>query len=287
MSSIVERLIPWVLRLLWLTTGLAVGAALDSAVDADTHGTTIVRVVLGLAWSGGVVAMMIPAVRSLTAVRTIVPLAIPATVAMWVAGADEVDTVLALVAAAMTTLVACSAELGHVFVQASAYGAEQRHLLRPPPAYLAAALLSWLVTATASTLGLSFVAAERWAVGVPIALAGALIGVWSFPRWHRLSRRWLVIVPVGLVVHDPLVLGETLMLRRNDIAGVTLAPADTRAADLTGPAGGHAIEISTTGTVTAVYAGTPGQPGGHAIHLTACLVAPSRPGRALTAATAR
>ena len=103
------------------------------------------------------------------------------------------------------------------------------------------------------------------------------------PRWHRLSRRWLVVVPVGLVVHDPLVLGETLMLRRNEIGSVALARASTEAADLTGPAGGHAVEISTTQPVTAIFASTPSEPGGRAIHLTACLVAPTRPGRAIAA----
>ncbi|MFP5488632.1 MAG: hypothetical protein ACLGHQ_10045, partial [Acidimicrobiia bacterium] len=182
---------------------------------------------------------------------------------------------------------ALTAELGRAFVQASAYGAEDRHLLRPPAAYLGAAILAWVLAAAALTTGLALVAAERWALGVPIAVLGAGVAVWSTPRWHRLSRRWFVVVPVGVVIHDHVVLAETFMLRRIDITGLTLAPADTEAADLTGPAGGHAIEITTRTPVTAVYAGTPREPGGRAIHLTACLVAPSRPGRALAAATRR
>lgn len=282
----VERLVPWVLRLLWLLTGLAGSAALDGALGGGT-GATVARVALGAGWVAGVVAMTVPAVRSLTAVRAIVPLAVPATVAMWVGGADATDAVLALAAAAMTTVVVMSAEVGRAFVQASAYGAEDRHLLRPPAAYLAAVLLSWGLVAAALTVGVAFLADERWVVGVPLALAGVALAAWSIPRWHRLSRRWFVVVPVGLVVHDHLVLQETLMLRRVDVAGLALAPADTEAADLTGPAGGHAIEITTAAPVTAVYAGTPRQPGGRAIHLTACLVAPSRPGRALAAASRR
>jgi len=286
-SGTVERLLPWTLRLSWLLTGLAGSAALDGALDHGGAGPTVVRIVLGMVWIGGVVAMTIPSVRGLTAVRSIVPSAVPAVVAMWIAGADDVDAVLALVAAGASTLVVLTAELGRAFVQASAYGAEDRHLLRPPAAYLAAAVVSWLVAAAAATVGLSFVADARWAVGVGLTAVGAVVAAWSAPRWHRLSRRWLVVVPVGLVVHDPLVLPETLMLRRPEIDGLALARVDTEAADLTGPAGGHAIEIRTTGPVTAVYAGTPRDPRGRAIHLTACLVAPTRPGRALAAVTRR
>lgn len=288
----IERLVPWLLRLLWLLTGLAGSAALDHAIPAGTTGATVTTAALGLAWAAGVVAMMIPAVRSLTAVRAIVPLSIPAAIATWAAGADPVaqarpTTVVFLGAALAAAVVASTAELGRSFVQASAYGAEERHVLRPPPAYLAAAVLSWLVTAAALTAGLSAIAGERWTLGVPLTVVGAAIGGWSWPRWHRLARRWFVVVPVGVVIHDPLVLAETLMLRHTEIAALGLAPAGTDAADLTGPAGGHAIEITTTSPVTAVYAGTPRRPGGRAVHLTACLVAPSRPGRALAAATRR
>lgn len=286
-SGTVSRLLPWLLRLSWLLVGLATSAALDGALDTDGPGATAVRVVLGVGWVGGVAAMTIPSVRGLTAARTVVPLSIPVGIAVWIGGADDVDAVLALAAAAAATLVVVTAELGRVFVQASAYGAEDRHLLRPPAAYLAAALASWLVAAASLTGGVSLVASSRWAIGAPIALIGVSIAAWSVPRWHRLSTRWFVVVPAGLVIHDQLVLAETLMLRRHEIAGLSLAPADTEAADLTGPAGGHAVEIRTTRPVTAVFAGTPRQPGGRAVHLTACLVAPSRPGQALSAATRR
>lgn len=287
MPATAERLAPWLLRGLWLLTGLAGSAALDDALDADHTGATVARILLGLGWVAGVGAMAVPAVRSLTAVRTLVPLSIPAAIAMWVAGADAAISVPALGTALTATVVAGTAEVGRAFVQASAYGAEDRHLLRPPAAYLAAAVLSWLVVASLLTIGVALLAAERWAIGIGATAIGALLGAWSWPRWHRLSRRWLVVVPAGLVVHDHLVLAETLMLRRIQLAGLALAGADTEAADLTGPAGGHAIEIRTAEPITAVIAGTPRRPGGRAIHLTACLVAPSRPGRALAAASRR
>ena len=90
-----------------------------------------------------------------------------------------------------------------------------------------------------------------------------------------------MFVPAGLVVHDPVVLADTLMLRTRQVGRIRLAPADTEAADLTGPASGYALEISTTESVSAVFAFTPSEPDGKAIHLTAVLVSPSRPGEAL------
>lgn len=286
MSGNVERLTPWLLRLLWLFTGLAGSIALDGAVG-DGTAATVTRTLAGTGWVIGVAAMTVPAVRSLTVVRAIVPLAVPASLAMWIGGAPAIDGALAVGSAALAAVVACSAELGRVFVQASAYGAEDRHPLRPPAAYLAAVLLAWLIAATGIVVGVGLVAAERWAIGVACAVAGLGVAIWSAPRWHRLARRWFVVVPVGLVVHDPLVLAETLMLRRHEVDSIRLAPGGTDAADLTGPAGGHAIEITTVAPVTVVFAGTPRQPGGRAIHLTGCLIAPTRPGRALAAAIDR
>lgn len=279
---------PWMLRAAWLVAGVAGSSALDDALaDHGRAGSAVVQVLAGALWVGGVLAMAVPAVVTLTIARSLVPLSLPALVAVWIGGGGPAATTVGLAAAALATAIAFSPELGRAFVQASAYGEEDRHLLRPPAAYLAAAVLAWVLAAAGVTTGGVLLAEERWVAGLGVFVAAAAIGGWASRRWHRLSRRWLVVVPVGVVIHDHLVLSETLMLRRGEIAAVGLAPADTVAADLTGPAGGHAIEITTTESVTAIYAGTPEQPGGTAIHLTACLVAPTRPGRALAAVRRR
>jgi hypothetical protein len=100
---------------------------------------------------------------------------------------------------------------------------------------------------------------------------------------QRLSNRWLVLVPAGVVVHDPLVLGETLMVQRNNLRSSSLALAGTEAADLTGPAAGVAIEVTVHEMVTAVFPASAEHPTGRAVHMSAFLVSPSRPGRALRA----
>jgi hypothetical protein len=105
-------------------------------------------------------------------------------------------------------------------------------------------------------------------------------------RFHVLSRRWLVLVPAGLVIHDQLVLAETAMLPRASLASLGLALADTQAADLTGPAAGHAVEVALVDATTVVLAATRAKPGGTALHVRSLLVAPSRPGRLLQVAAA-
>lgn len=276
------------LRLVWIAVLLTGGNAIDGATSsrADVIGDTARYAALA-GWIVGVAAMAIPAVVSLTAVRLIVPLAMPVAVVAAVGGADIGDGLAFLVVGAFATVVALSADLGRTFVQASAYGEEDRHLLRPPAAYALAAVTTWIVWSALVTAAPLLLADHRWIVGSMATVGAVGGGVLGWPRWHRLAGRWFVVVPIGVVIHDQLVLAETVMLRRQELASIRLAPAGTEAADLTGPASGHALEITTHEPTTAIYAATPKQPRGTAIHMRACLIAPSRPGLALGAAARR
>lgn len=276
---------PWALRAAWVAVLVTGGWAIDAAVAGRSDPvTTVARFGAAGLWVVGVAAMAVPAVASLTATRVIVPLAVPAAVATWIGGAGAVDVAAFGVTAAIATVVAFTGELGRAFVQASAYGAEDRYPLRPPAAYAVVAVAVWAVVATGVIAGPLLVASGRWVAGGALTVLAVAGAVWAWSRWHRLSQRWFVIVPIGLVVHDPLVLAETVMLRRQDVRALHLAPAGTDAADLTGPAAGHALEVVTTEAVTVVIGATPDRPRGTVIHMTAGLVAPTRPGRVLIAA---
>jgi hypothetical protein len=283
-----ERTVPWALRIAWIAVAVAGGQAVDGAlVAADGAAPAIIEWTGSAIWVVGAVAMSIPAVATLTATRVVVPLGLAAATAAAFGEATTSDVALFGIVAVIAAVLAATGELGRTFVQASAYGHEDRHLLRPPAAYLGVAVVAWSVWAVVIVLTAAAIVDDRWVWGViggAVALGGAAFGA---PRWHRLSRRWLVLVPAGVVVHDHLVLAETLMVRRQEIGVVGLAPAGTDAADLTGPASGHAIEIRTREPVTALLAASPSAPRGTAIHLTGFLVAPTRPGRFLAAATAR
>ena len=90
-------------------------------------------------------------------------------------------------------------------------------------------------------------------------------------------------MPAGFVLHDHVVLAETVMFPARTLTRARLALSDTQAADLTGPAGGHAVEVALSEASTAILAGTRSRPGGTALHVLAFLVSPTRPGRLLRA----
>ena len=287
-SDRIRRAVPWLLRLVWIAVLVAGGAALDDALAGagDTAATATRWLALG-GWVLGVAAMAIPAPVTLTLTRDVVPASVVVAGVTWVAGADVAPGALFVGLTVLASVVAGSSALGRAFVQASAYGAEDRHLLRPPLPYLLVAVLAWALWAAAVVVtGVAAAQGSVWIaiVAGTIALVGGALGL---PRWNRLARRFLVIVPAGLVVHDHVVLAETLMFRRQEIARLGLALAGTDAADFTGPAPGHAVEIRTAESVTALVSMVPGAPRGGAIHLTACLVAPTRPGQFLASAAAR
>jgi hypothetical protein len=115
-------------------------------------------------------------------------------------------------------------------------------------------------------------------------MAAALLTWLLIPRFNALSGRWLVFVPAGLVLHELVVLGETMMIPKAEIEAVELALARTEAADLTGPASGHAVEIGLRSMATALLAPTKAAPRGTALHVQSFIVAPTRPGMVLRAA---
>ncbi len=126
--------------------------------------------------------------------------------------------------------------------------------------------------------------ARSWVVAT-VATAVLAASVWLLPRrWHQLARRWFVLVPAGAVVHDPVVLADTLMLPRASVASIALDPdgaARRRATDLSGPTPGIGVELRLAGATTAVLAATPREPTGRTIQFTALVVTPTRPGAVL------
>ena len=279
---------PWIARVGWLFVAVVGGAAVDAAVDGRSSAVSWTAAIGSWSvWAVVATAVTIASTRSLTIARTCAPLALLAAAGSALGGASALDVMLLVAPAVLTLAAVASAEFGRRFVQASAYGDEERFPLRFPAAAGAAALVSWCVVAPAVVAGPMLLAAGSWVVGAFVTVVAGAGIVFIGPRWHRLSKRWFVLVPAGAVLHDPVVLADTLPMRTDQIAGLRLAPGDTEAADLTGPASGYAIEVSTTETLNAVFAYTPTDPDGRAIHLRAFLVAPSRPGQTLRAAQAR
>lgn len=274
----------WLARALWLVVAVFGGAGFGDAMADNSRSVQVTgSTVLWIGWAIVAVALAIPATAGLTISRMTAPGGTVAAIAGLVTAGASSSTVVAVVSTVLAVLVMGSGEFGQVMVQASAYGDEQRFLLKPPAAFYVPTVVSWTVLCTCVLVGPLALAARGWVVGAALTVAAGALTVFLFPRFNRLSRRWVVLVPAGLVLHDDVVLAETVMFPARVLKRAGLALVDTQAADLTGPAGGHAVEVSLSESTTVVLAGSRGTPGGRALHVLAFLVAPTRPGRLLSA----
>ena len=279
----------WTLRVVWLLQPLAFVPLLSSSLSTlPSSGRLVVAVLAWAAWAAVLLATLVPSTVSITVGRMMAPiLPVVALVAGLGGSVDGWKLAVGVGAALLAVLVWFSGETGLVLAGGSAYGAEQRFPLKPPVPFLVPMIVSWIVLASAAVIGAVLVANASWIAG-NLLVALAIAGGWFLgPRFHQLSRRWLVVVPAGLVVHDPLLLVENALFRIIDLASVHLAPADTEAADLTGGTPGVVIEIVLRQLDSVILVGGKDKPMGNALHVLSVLVSPTRPGRALNAAAAK
>ena len=278
----------WGPRILWLAVGVAGAWSIGDALDGRSAAVrTTVMIGAWLIWGIGVVALVVPSALGLTVMRMLSALGCGAAAVSWIAGASPIRGAVFLGCALVSGFLVGGANFGQQCVQASAYGDEQRFLLRAPAAFLppiAVAGLAWVAAVLAAPL---LLASGRWIIGISTLIVAALLTVLLLPRFTALARRWLVFVPAGVVVHDQVVLGETLMVPRAELDGIDLALSGTEAADFTGPAAGHAVEIRLRSMGNALLAPTKAAPRGTALHMQAFIVAPTRPGLVLQASNER
>jgi hypothetical protein len=275
----------WGPRISWLVVGACGVWSIGDAVDDRSAALrATVTIAAWLLWGAGIVALVVPSTLGLTAMRMVTTLSCGAAAISWIGGAAPAPGGAFLTATLICGVLVGGAGFGQHCVQASAYGDERRFLLRPPAAFLLPVAVAGLLWAAATLTAPLLLATGQWIAGVPAAIVAGLLTWLLLPRFNTLSRRWLVLVPAGVVVHDQVVLAETLMVPRPDVDRVGLALAGTEAADLTGPAAGHAVEVALREMATALLAPTKAAPRGSAIHARSFIIAPTRPGAVLRAA---
>jgi hypothetical protein len=276
-----KAILVWLFRAAWLSLVFAMGPAIGDATDHRSRAVQLVATIgCWVVWSVVLVASLVPTTVSLTAVRVLVPGTPVVSVIAWSAGAGGAAAGLALGASLVATVAAFSGELGESFAQGSAYGHERRLPLRPPAAVAVATFLAWAVLVSSAIVGGLGLAARCWLLGAPLGALSIAAAPALARRFHRLSKRWLVVVPAGLVVHDHVILAETVLFQKQELAGVSLALVGSAAADLTGTALGPVVEVRLRELGTVVLAAPPrGQT--RALHVGAILVSPTRPGRLL------
>jgi hypothetical protein len=241
-------------RLLWIVMPLAAGPAASHTLDHWAAAPRTVAIAfLWLAWGAGLVALLAPRPSGLTVVRVIAPAFF--VLAVVAAVADDASTAAAF-GAVVGTGAAAAAVADPAVALASAngiaYGDERRHPLRTPPAlYLAPLPIARALAAAGPVVGPLLLADGDVVWGIVALVVGAPLAVLAWRSLQVLVRRWLVVVPAGLVVADPMTLSDPVLATRRQLRAVRGRPA-------TAPLDAHAVDLrlgATLGTVEIVLDG--------------------------------
>ena len=284
-----QRLLPWVVRAAWAVLPLAAGPGLGAALDPRSRPVQLVATALAWGgWAAGLVASLVPSPIALTVLRLVAPGALLAAAAAALTGeASPAAVAVAAGASAVALALVLLPETAEHFVNGAAYPNERRFPLRAPaPLLLGVAPLAWALCVGPPVAAALVLAARGWVLGGVLAAIAGPASVVLARALHGLSRRWLVFVPAGVVVHDPIGLADPVLFRRQVIAALAPAEVGTDALDLTQRAPGLALQITLREEVPLTRT-TPGQRGGDPVAPTALLVAPARPGAVLREAASR
>ena len=277
-------------RIGWFALPVTAGPAVAHGVaDASTPVQIVAAALAWLAWGTVAVAVLVPRTVSLTALRVAAPAAL--AVAVWVTarhGAGPAE----IVALAWTALLAAGVlfvpAVTDTFVDGSSYGPERRLALRVPgPLLLGPVELAWAVAVAGIVAGPLLLAARSWLAGAIATAAGLVMVRLALRSLHQLSRRWLVFVRAGFVLHDPLALADPVLFQRQDVEGLGPAPVEAAASatDLTRGALGLVLEIRLRRKVTVGLVERRGQ--SRNVETDHLLFAPLRPGVLLSEARER
>src|SRR5439155_6317326 len=114
-------------------------------------------------------------------------------------------SVLAVASAAVTMAIVFAPDTALFCVNGPAYPNERRFPLRPPaPLLVGPMALAWALGVTGLTAGPLLLAARQWVLGSVAFVVGLPVASILVRSLHVLSKRWVVFVPAGLVIVDPL-----------------------------------------------------------------------------------
>jgi hypothetical protein len=238
------------LRLAWLGAGFALGPSVSDALsDAAQPSRWVVATWCYAAWAVCLLATLVPRTIGLTVVRIGGPAAL--AVAGWAAvagGPPGVADGVALGWAAVVAALSLAGTTADAMVDGSSYGAERRFALRVPVwLLLGPAEAAWLAVVAGSVAGPLLLATGRWLAGAAGVMAGGAAAVIGARALHQLSRRWVVFVPAGVVLHDPLTMSDPTLFPRPVVSGLgpALASEAERPSvlDVTGGAPGLVLEV--------------------------------------------
>jgi hypothetical protein len=215
----------WTARIAWIVLPITTGSALGDMIQSWSRAPKVTSaVLLWLAWFAGLVALLTLRPWGFTILRVGAPAA--AALAVASAWSAPAATAAVAIATALLALVSTlSSAVAHACAASTAYGPERRFPLRAPTTLLAGPLaLSVVLVAASIACGPLLLANGDIILGIVAVAIGAPLVFVLGRALANLDHRWIVLVPAGLVVVDPLTLPDPILLPREHIASVRRAP---------------------------------------------------------------
>ncbi len=238
---------PWFLIVIWLgfgAAGMAVGRAHFEEFSSAVAWTLSVEA--GMCWMAVWIALLVPRIVTLSVARFGIPVGVVGAFVALVASGPDLLTICWAVLATIALGVLALPTTVDAFVDGSSYGPEQRFALRTPLFIgIVAVPFTWAILALI-VIAAPLLAAKNWVVGVGLLMVWGVGARFAVRSFHLPARRWVVFVPAGLVVADPLSLVDALLLPRRNIAALGPAFADTDATDLTKGTLGLTLQVDLT-----------------------------------------
>ncbi len=273
-----DRVVAWLLRALWVATAFAVWPPISAGLRHDAAPVRTVAAIGGwVVWAAVLVATLVPVPATLTTLRCACPGVLAAVVVAAATGRPSAPALAVGVAwSAIVTVAVFLPATALLCINGPAYPNERRFPLAPPTALLLGPVeLAWLLSVGLPVAAALVLADQRWALGGALAVTGVPVAALLARALHGLSRRWLVFVPAGVVVHDPMALGDPVLFPRKEIE--RLAPGRD-GLDLTGGALRPALELRLRGEAKVVVVRNRKR---EDALVTGLVVAPTTPGRVL------
>jgi hypothetical protein len=289
----------WCARLTWVSLPVTAGDAIaDALAPWSSASANVAAVLLWLGWGGGVVALLAPRPWGLTWLRVAAPVVVVVALAS-AASSSAGSAAPAIVFTTAAAALALSPRVAQAAGNALAYGDEVRFPLRiPTPLLLAPVPIAILLVVLSVAAGPLLLADGNIAIGVLAVLVGLPLAAFLARSLHGLSRRWLVMVPAGVVIVDPLILVDPALVQRRQVSDIHRIGIRRNGTARNGGRAGHEdqldLRLGTVGSGIAIllddrlpFVRRRGRVDGVIVEADTVLVAPTLSGELLVAAGVR
>jgi len=229
----------WILRVVWLALPLVAGSAAARAFeDLGTAVGVVGAALLWLGWGAGLIAVLAPRPLGLTAIRVVAPtFVVLALVSASTGSASTMAAWDALIVTLVASVLVADPQFAVHSVNGVSYGDERRHPLRTPPGlYFAPIPLARALVAVGIAAGPLLLADGATVAGLVSIVLGWPLAAIAARALHALARRWVVLVPAGVVVVDGMTIADPVLFVRQHLRAL-------RAVDATVPIPTGALDL--------------------------------------------